>query len=108
MIDTSVLNNPQSISALRTALYFLLGIPLLGLWGYMFDQVRKAKAQADPTSSLVSFYKTLFKFFYIAPFQYLHMSIKNRDAKGIFVFVVTVGLTILAMNIGNLAVAFGK
>lgn len=44
----------------------------------------------------------------IAPFQYLHMSIKNRNAKGIFVFVVTVGLTILTMNIENLAEAFEK
>jgi len=105
MLDISMFNNSQVLMGV----YFLLGIPLLGLLGYMFDQVRKNKPSDDRKDGWIStFIKFPFLFFYMAPFAYLYMSVKNRDIKGIIVFIVTVALIMFAFSIGNQAVASGK
>lgn len=104
MLDISMFNN----QTVYTALYLLFGFPLMGLWCYMFDQVKKSKPQEDSKDDLASFCKTLFKFFYLAPFQYLYMSIKKRDIKGIIVSILTAILLVFAFSIGDLIAEAGK
>lgn len=100
MLDFAMFNNQHVL----IGFYFLLGIPLIGLWGYMFDQVRKNKTSDDSEGCIFSI---LFAP-YITPIAYLLMSVKNRDIKGIIVSAITIGLIVFAFAIGIQAQALDK
>ena len=68
------------------AFVFLLSLPFLGVLGYMYDSEQKKNPRDDSKNDLVSMYKTMWNFYYKAPFKYGHRCIKERNYKGLVIF----------------------
>ena len=81
--------------------YFLLGLVLLGLWAYMYDQVHR---ETKPTSKnpLLNTYAFLFRL-WLSPFEYLGQGLKAKDGKAIVIFLVFAVLLAAAICVGSLA-----
>ena len=89
-------------NALLLAAYFLLGLVLLGLFAYMYDQVNRGKSEPPPKSHLWGTYKFLW-FWWMAPFVYLAQGLEAKDRKAIVVFAVFAVLLAAAICAGNAA-----
>lgn len=87
-------------NALAVAAHFLLGLVLLGLFAYMFDQVQRGKTEPPPKSHLWATYKFLW-FWWTAPFVYLAQGVEAKDPKAIVVFAVFAVLLAAAIFAGN-------
>ena len=79
--DTIDYNSPYFI-----AFVFLLSLPFLGVLGYMYDSEQKKNPREDSKNDLVSMNKTMWNFYYKAPFKYGHRCIKERNYKGLVLF----------------------
>lgn len=88
-------------AALFLAAYFLLGLVLLGLFAYMYDQVHR---ETKPTwkNPLLDTYAFLFRL-WLSPFAYLAQGWKARDGKAIAIFLVFAVLLAAAICVGNVA-----
>lgn len=85
-------------------LYFLLGIPLLGLLGYMSDKTSKHSKQ-DPQGKAKNqdndIFGTSIQFFYKAPFKFLKKNIKERNIKGILVILGFIAILVASCILGT-------
>ncbi len=77
-------------SAIYIAILFLLGIVLLGLWGYMYDKVDASKLKHIPRIDIL----------YIA-IKYLQQHWKSEKRKTIILF-----LSFLIIFVGAIIIAF--
>ena len=81
-------------SAICVAIYFLLGIVLLGLWGYMYDKVDASKLKNIPKIDL-------FQYLYV-PIKYLQQNWKSEKRKTIILFlfflIIFVGAIIIGLH----------
>ena len=94
-------------SANLVGIYLLLGIPLLGLYAYMFDRWRKwAQPGGKTDDGLVSAFGFLAGFL-ILPFWYLKIGLKEKDGKAPVVFGVYWVLLAAAIWLGSLAMEKG-
>ena len=74
------------------AFVFLLSLPFLGVLGYMYDSEQKKNPRDDSKNDLVSMYKTMWNFYYLAPFKYGHRCIKERNYKGLVLFAAFISV----------------
>ena len=77
------------------AFVFLLCLPFLGILGYMYDSEQKRNPRDDSKNDLVSMYKTMWNFYYLAPFKYGHRCIKERNYKGLVLFAAFISVLAL-------------
>ena len=91
-------------SVLVIAIVFPLGIVLLALGGYMYDQLQKSIPPEDEKNSIFSAHEKLFKVFYLSPFIYVKRSIQKKDIKGIIIGILFFSGLLFAMIWGNLAI----
>lgn len=81
-------------SAICIAILFLLGIVLLGLWGYMYDKVDASKLKNIPKIDL-------FHYLYV-PIKYLQQNWKSEKRKTIILFlfflIIFVGAIIIGLH----------
>ena len=88
--------------AIYMGIYFLLGIILLGFWGYMYDYLDKSKKTDDSKNDFISVQKQTTNFFYRGPIKYIYNGIKKKDSKAIIIFLVFLAIFIAAMLIGSI------
>ena len=88
-------------STIYMGIYFLLGIILLGFWGYMYDHLDKSKKVDDTKNDLLSVQKQSTDFFYGGPIKYIYKGIKNKDPKAIIIFILFIAIFTIAIMIGN-------
>lgn len=73
-------------STYYVAFFFLLGIPFLGVLGFMYDSEQKNNPRDDSKNDLGSMFITQLQFYYLAPFKYGYRCIKERNYKGLVLF----------------------
>jgi hypothetical protein len=88
-------------SSVLMAIYFPLGIILLGLGGYMYDKINNKhyydnKYKNDTLDS----HRMMFNLFYSAPFKFIYLSIKNKNVKDIIVGMLFIVILIGAIITG--------
>lgn len=87
-----LLNIPDFDTMYIIAPLYLLGIPLLGVHGYMYDKGQKLSPQNDSKNDIFSMFRTMNDFFYAAPFKYAYHCIKERNYKGLILFAIDISI----------------
>lgn len=71
---------------------YLLSLPLLGITAYMYDDEQKKNPKEDSKNNIFSIYKTMFRFFFTAPFKYAYRHLKERNYKALIAFAIYIAI----------------
>lgn len=94
-------------SANLLGLYLLLGIPLAGLYAYMYDRLKRAQPDGESKDGVLSAVGVL-RWIWILPCRYLQLGRKEKDGKASVVFLAYWLLLAAAVLLGCLATGNGR
>ena len=81
------------------AIYFFLGIVLLGLFGYMYDSITKSIPSEDERTDIFAVNAKLSTLIF-APFSYIAFNLKNKRYMALIPFLSFIFVIIAAITTG--------
>jgi len=90
-------------ASILLAIYFPLGIVLLGLGGYMYDELNKnGYFEKKYKNNIFDGHRLIIYLAYFAPIMFIYLGIKNKSIKYFIIGFIFIIIVIIAIIIGNI------